>query len=102
MVSPSNTSSYPEITDTDNLTYNGRETLQTVLGTFKTCKFTEATVTTMVLFEGAAPTTGTTTTQSWVAAEGPYLGQTLRSISNGSSGPEETTDLISMTYTPGP
>jgi hypothetical protein len=73
-------------------TYNGRETLQTDMGTFQTCKFTDDSTTTL---NSGGTTTGTG--QSWVAAEGPYQGQTLKQVSE-----IQTDTVTSMTYTPGP
>lgn len=70
-----------------SLTYNGRERITTVLGTFDTCRFTfQSTV--------SQGTSSVQLTQDhWVAAEGPYRGQMLRLKKNGA-----VWDVTTLTY----
>ena len=86
-------SEYPVSRD---LTYVGRETLQTEMGAFNACKFTNRQTT------GTGETSSVTTFTTWVAAEGAYRGQLLKihTRPEGGSRPEFTTERIKMTYTP--
>jgi hypothetical protein len=85
-------SEYPMSQD---LTFLGRENMQTEMGAFNVCKFT--TKQTM----GTGDTASVTTLTTWVAAEGPYRGQLLKThIRPEDSRPEQTIERIKMTYTP--
>lgn len=81
---------------TEALTYQGREKLSTALGTFDTCRFVLASTTAM----GKAPEIKVNVT-SWVAAEGPFRGQRLKSFVAATDGrPESTSVVTQMSYVP--
>lgn len=81
---------------TEDLTYVGRETLQSPVGTFSTCRFSSVTTTTPD--QGSAFVTSATT---WIAAEGPYRGQMLKTYVPAEGNRVETTSEVTrMTYTP--
>ena len=85
-------SEYPVSRD---LTYVGREALQTEMGTFNACKFTNKQTT------GTGETAFVTTFTTWVAAEGAHRSQLLKIHTlPADSRPEVTTERIKMTYTP--
>lgn len=85
-------SEYPVSRD---LTYVGREALQTAMGAFDACKFTNKQTT------GTGAAAFVTIFTTWVAAEGPYRGQLLKIHTRPEdSRPEFTTERIKMTYTP--
>jgi hypothetical protein len=77
-----------------DLTYLGREALQTEMGAFNTCRFTNKQTT------GTGDASSVATITTWVAAEGPYRGQLLKIHTRWDSKPEQTTERIKMTYTP--
>jgi len=71
------------------LTYHGREKLETPLGTFDTCKIS------LKITVGASVISKDTTHELWLAAEGPYRGQLLKGSDARSS------KLVTkMTYSP--
>lgn len=84
---------------TEKLTYNGRETIKTPLGTFETCRFTNEI--------SSGPTSGkqpkqTVRVQNWLAAEGPYRGQSIKSASpSGAEGQERIVEVLKMHYETG-
>lgn len=81
---------------TEDLTYIGRETLQSPVGTFSTCRF--ASVITTTPDQGSAFVTSATT---WIAAEGPYRGQMLKTyVPTEGNRVETTSEVTRMTYTP--
>lgn len=83
---------------TEKLTYNGRETIKTPLGTFETCRFTNEI--------SSGPASGEqprqeVEVQNWFAAEGPYRGQSIRSVSpSGTKGQERRVEVVKMRYEP--
>lgn len=80
----------------ETLTYQGREKLSTALGTFDTCRFVLASTTAM----GKAPDIAVNVT-SWIAAEGPFRGQRLKSFVPATGGrPESTSVVTQMSYAP--
>lgn len=79
---------------TEALTYQGREKLSTALGTFDTCRFVLASTTAM----GKAPDIKVNVT-SWIAAEGPFRGQRLKSFVPATGGrPASTSVVAQMSY----
>ena len=81
---------------TTELTYHGRETLQTPLGTFNVCKFSSK----MTMKK---PDTETTVVLSdnWLAADGPYRGQSLKQHFDATAAaPELTIVVTKMNYMP--
>lgn len=81
---------------TEKLTYNGRETIKTPLGTFETCRFTNEVSTGPM--SGDQPIQKVIV-QNWFAAEGPYRGQSIKSASrSGSDGQERVVEVIKMSY----
>ena len=74
---------------TGELTYVGREKLETPLGTFDTCKLS------LKITVGASVITKDATREFWLAAEGPYRGQLLKGGDTKSS-----TLVTKMTYSP--
>ncbi|WPG36570.1 hypothetical protein [Variovorax sp. EBFNA2] len=71
------------------LTYHGREQLETPLGTFNTCKLS------LKITVGAAGISKDITREFWLAAEGPYRGQLLK------GGDTKTSMVVTkMTYVP--
>ena len=71
------------------LTYHGREQLDTPLGTFNTCKLS------LKIAVGVSGITKDITREFWLAAEGPYRGQLLK------GGDSKTSMLVTkMTYAP--
>ncbi|WP_143713801.1 DUF3108 domain-containing protein [Variovorax sp. RO1] len=71
------------------LTYHGREQLDTPLGTFNTCKLS------LKITVGASVITKEATREFWLAAEGPYRGQLLK------GGDTKTSMVVTkMTYSP--
>lgn len=76
----------------EKLTYNGRETITTALGTFDTCKFTNEITT-----GGAARQVAVV--QNWFPVEGPYRGQSIRSVTPAFNGvPERVSEITQMKY----
>lgn len=74
---------------TGELTYHGREKLETPLGTFDTCKLS------LKITIGASVISKDATQELWLAAEGPYRGQLLKGSDAKSS------QLVTkMTYSP--
>ena len=74
---------------TGELTYHGREKLETPLGTFDTCKLT------LKITVGASVISRDTTQELWLAAEGPYRGQLLKG-----SDAKSSRLVTKMTYSP--
>jgi hypothetical protein len=74
---------------TGELTYHGREQLETPLGTFNTCKFTSK------ITIGASMITKNSTNVFWVASDGPYRGQMLKGTD-----PKAPMLVTQMTYSP--
>lgn len=74
---------------TGELTYQGREKLETPLGTFDTCKLS------LKITVGASVISKDTTQELWLAAEGPYRGQLLKG-----SDAKSTKLVTKMTYSP--
>ena len=70
---------------TRELTYQGRETYRSAVGTFSACKFTQKQV------SSSADGVVTTTIDIYVAAEGPYRGQQLK---------VDTSEATQMAYSP--
>ncbi len=70
------------------LSYSGREKLETPLGTFSTCKFTLK----LTLGSLVGPSA---TKEFWLAAEGPYRGQLLKGVD-----PKSPMVATKMTYSP--
>ncbi|WP_460137510.1 hypothetical protein [Pseudomonas sp. S1_E04] len=84
---------------TEKLTYNGRETIKTPLGTFETCRFTNEISTGST--SGKQPKKPVKV-QNWFAAEGPYRGQSIKSVSpSGTEGQERVVEVIKMRYETG-
>lgn len=80
----------------EKLTYNGRETIKTTLGTFNTCKFTNE-----ISMGSASPTQpkNVVVVQNWFPAEGPYRGQSIKSITPAADGvPERVVEVVKMQY----
>jgi len=80
---------------TEKLTYNGRETIKTPLGTFETCRFTNEI--------SSGPASGKepqqkVMVQNWFPVEGPYHGQSIRSVSPGPEGKERIVEVVKMRY----
>ena len=76
----------------EKLTYNGRETLTTALGTVDTCKFTNEITT-----GGAARQV--VVVHNWFPVDGPYRGQSIRSVTPAFNGvPERISEIINMKY----
>jgi len=74
---------------TGELTYAGREKLETPLGTFDTCKLS------LKITVGASAISTDATREFWLAAEGPYRGQLLK------GGDTKSSWLVKkMTYSP--
>lgn len=74
---------------TGELTYHGREKLETPLGTFDTCKLS------LKITVGASVVSTDATREFWLAAEGPYRGQLLK------GGDTKSAWLVTkMTYAP--
>lgn len=71
------------------LTYHGREKLETPLGTFDTCKFS------LRVAVGVSAISMGATKEMWLAAEGPYRGQLLKGVD-----PKSPALVTKMTYTP--
>ena len=84
------------------LTYVGREVYAGPLGSFDTCKFSSKTTTTTAATPVAPSVTFTAVIESWIAAEGPYRGQLLKSRTppQNDSPSETTTVATKMTYSP--
>lgn len=81
---------------TQSITYEGRETLQTPVGTFNTCRVLAIITTTS---NGGAPVL--VSGRSWIAAEGPYRGQRLKYVGQPTANtPEFTDDVTRMSYLP--
>lgn len=81
---------------TEKLTYHGRETIKTPLGTFETCRFTNEISTAST--SGKQPTQKVEV-QNWFPVEGPYRGQSIRSVSpSGTPGQERLVEVIKMHY----
>ncbi|MFQ6556311.1 hypothetical protein Q7F05_10180 [Pseudomonas sp. Lb2C1-1] len=80
----------------EKLTYNGRETIKTALGTFDTCKFTNE------ISTGSASATqpkNVVVVQNWFPAEGPYRGQSIRSVTPPANGvAQRITEVVKMQY----
>ena len=81
----------------EKLTYHGRETIKTALGTFETCRFTNEISTGST--SGQQPTQKVVV-QNWFAAEGPYRGQSIRStsLSGTNGGQERLVEVVKMRY----
>ncbi len=81
---------------TEKLTYHGRETIKTPLGTFETCRFTNEI--------SSGPASGEqpkqkVVVQNWFPVEGPYRGQSIRSVSpSGPQGQERIVEVVKMRY----
>jgi hypothetical protein len=71
------------------LTYQGREKLETPLGTFDACKFS------LKMGVGVSVISLGATKEMWLAAEGPYRGQLLKGLD-----PKSPALVTKMTYTP--
>ncbi|MBS0454546.1 MAG: hypothetical protein JSS14_24895 [Proteobacteria bacterium] len=84
------------------VTYVGREAYAGPLGSFDTCKFSSKTTTTTAAAPLAPSVTFTAAIEIWVAAEGPYRGQLLKSRTppQNDSLSESTTVATKMTYSP--
>lgn len=80
------TSSVPA---TGELTYHGREKLETPLGSFSTCKFS------LKISVGPGGLVQVMTSELWQAAEGPYRGQMLKGTD-----PQSSMTVTKMTYSP--
>lgn len=78
----------------DQFTYVGRESLQTAMGTLNVCKFNNDFVS-----EGASGRV-VANIQTWVVAEGPYQGRTVKIASSSSNGRPSTYEVTKITYTP--
>ncbi len=80
----------------EKLTYNGRETIKTALGTFDTCKFTNE------ISTGSASATlpkNVVVVQNWFPADGPYRGQSIRSVTPPANGvAQRISEVIKMQY----
>ncbi|WP_460096467.1 hypothetical protein [Pseudomonas sp. S3_C01] len=80
----------------EKLTYNGRETIKTALGTFDTCKFTNE------ISTGSASATqpkNVVVVQNWFPADGPYRGQSIRSVTPPANGvAQRIGEVIKMQY----
>jgi hypothetical protein len=74
---------------TGELTYHGREKLETPLGTFDTCKFS------LKVTAGTAPLAKVIVNEIWQASEGPYRGQVLKGVD-----PKSPMLATKMTYSP--
>lgn len=74
---------------TGELTYHGRENIETPLGKFNTCKFS------LKIAVGASVLSKEATQEMWLAADGPYRGQLLKGIN-----PKSPMLVTKMTYTP--
>lgn len=74
---------------TGELTYHGRENIETPLGKFNTCKFS------LKIAVGASVLSKEATQEMWLAADGPYRGQLLKGIN-----PKSPMVVTKMTYTP--
>lgn len=74
---------------TGELTYHGREKLETPMGTFDTCKLS------LKITVGASPISKEATKEFWLAAEGPYRGQLLKGVD-----PKSPMVVTKMTYSP--
>ncbi|OPG74445.1 hypothetical protein B1219_05125 [Pseudomonas ogarae] len=80
----------------EKLTYNGRETIKTALGTFDTCKFTNEISTGSV---SATQPKNVVVVQNWFPAEGPYRGQSIRSVTPPANGvAQRITEVVKMQY----
>ena len=76
-------------------TYEGRETIKTSLGTFNTCKFTNEISTKSA--SGNDPKY--LIVQNWFPAQGPYRGQSIRSMTPAANGaPERISEVVKMQY----
>lgn len=81
---------------TEKLTYHGRETIKTPLGTFETCRFTNEI--------SSGPASGEqpkqkVVVQNWFPVDGPYRGQSIRSVSpSGPQGQERIVEVVKMRY----
>jgi hypothetical protein len=86
-----NSYSYPTISlpASAELTYHGREKLETPMGTFDTCKLS------LKITVGASPISKEATKEFWLAAEGPYRGQLLKGVD-----PKSPMVVTKMTYSP--
>ncbi|MDP9996038.1 hypothetical protein J2W28_001783 [Variovorax boronicumulans] len=71
------------------LTYHGREKLETPMGTFDTCKIS------LKITVGASMISKDITHELWLAAEGPYRGQLLKG-----SDAKSSKFVTTMTYSP--
>ncbi|UUQ67837.1 DUF3108 domain-containing protein [Pseudomonas fuscovaginae UPB0736] len=81
---------------TEKLTYNGRETIKTPLGTFETCRFTNEISTGPA---SAKEPKQKVMVQNWFAAEGPYRGQSIKSVSpSGKDGQDRVVEVVKMRY----
>ncbi|MFP3496509.1 hypothetical protein SB759_19960 [Pseudomonas sp. SIMBA_059] len=81
---------------TEKLTYNGRETIKTPLGTFETCHFTNEISTGSI--SGNEPKRKVMV-QNWFPAEGPYRGQSIKSVSpSGKEGQDRVVEVVKMRY----
>ncbi|MET3184183.1 UNVERIFIED_ORG: hypothetical protein ABIC43_007379 [Variovorax guangxiensis] len=74
---------------TGELTYHGREKLESPLGSFNTCKFS------LKITVGSGALAQVMTSELWQAAEGPYRGQVLKGID-----PQSSMVATKMTYSP--
>lgn len=80
----------------EKLTYNGRETIKTALGTFNTCKFTNEISTASASGKDSKQVM---VVQNWFPAEGAYRGQSIRAVSSAANGvPERTSEVVKMQY----
>ncbi|WP_237614131.1 MULTISPECIES: hypothetical protein [Pseudomonas] len=80
---------------TEQLTYSGRETLTTALGTFNTCKFTNR----ISVGSRAGAQPAPVVVHNWFPAEGPYRGQSIRAVTPAANGvPERITEVVKMQY----
>ena len=80
----------------EKLTYEGRETITTALGTFDTCKFTNEISTKSALGNEVKQRV---IVQNWFPAQGPYRGQSIKSVTPAANGaPERMTEVVKMQY----
>lgn len=80
----------------EKLTYNGRETIETALGTFNTCKFTNEISTESASMKQPKRVM---IVQNWFPAQGPYRGQSIKSVSSAADGaPERISEVIKLQY----
>lgn len=80
----------------EKLTYNGRETIKTALGTFDTCKFTNEISTGPA---SAGQPKQVVVVQNWFPADGPYRGQSIRSVTPPANGvAQRISEVVKMQY----